>query len=93
MSGSFVTEPTPKGARRRIMKTPKHLTSIQAAAFEDIAREIYVGQLCGIDTSNRQRAALSKLHRADALAVGLAIYEAFKPIALGALDSETVVAK
>jgi hypothetical protein len=74
------------------METPKHLTPLQAAAFEDIAREILVGKLARIDTSNRQRAAFSKLHRADALAVGLAIYEAFKPDALtGALGS--VVAK
>lgn len=68
------------------MKTPKHLTPIQGAAFEDIAREIYVGKLSGIDTSSRQKAAFGKLHRADALAVGLAIYEAFSPVLLGGLE-------
>jgi hypothetical protein len=62
------------------MEAPKNLTPIQREAFADIAREILVGKLSGIDTSLRQKAAFRRLHRADALKVGLAIIDAFDPV-------------
>jgi hypothetical protein len=67
------------------MQTPTNLTTRrQREAFADIAREILVGKLSGVDTTLRQRAVFRKLHRADALQVGIAIIDTFEPV-VGAL--------